>query len=409
MFSGSVLLSLERITKMGVNFFIIAVISRHFGPEKFGLYSYSIACLAFVGVVVNFGIDNLVLKNLSSSNNTMILDVLSVFTLRFVLFLVTSLISFVLHLVYYDDVSFLIISILYAFTCILSTSETLQLFKENYITITVAKLTIFLVCILVKIIFLAMNVLSIKALLFIFIFEILLANIYFLYNMSHGSVVNNDKASYNTKIVFKHIFDVYLKRGSFLFISSLAILGYSKLDQLMLQHIASSLEVGVFSVGILPVSALYFLPVVITTVLLPSMTRLKNTSTTKFNSEIRRILFVAIAAGLFLAVLMCAFAPLLIKTVFGEAYLKSVLVMQITAFSIVPVFFGTLLNIWIVNNGQEQSHLERTIFGLVINVIANILLIPDFGSVGAAIASLLAQVSTMLFMLMRYRSIWQNV
>lgn len=59
----------------------------------------------------------------------------------------------------------------------------------------------------------------------------------------------------------------------------------------------------------------------------------------------------------------------------------------------IPIFFGVGSGIWITIEGRQKQLLVKTIIGGVVSLIANFILIPCFGLVGAAASTVLAQLT----------------
>ncbi len=52
---------------------------------------------------------------------------------------------------------------------------------------------------------------------------------------------------------------------------------------------------------------------------------------------------------------------------------------------------GIAQSLWILNEGKSKLSLYKTIFGALVCLTCNFLLIPEFGIVGAAISAVIAQ------------------
>ena len=99
------------------------------------------------------------------------------------------------------------------------------------------------------------------------------------------------------------------------------------------------------------------------------------------------IILLALAQSLVFTVL----GRWIITLLYGSAFAGAVPVFRVLNWYFVFSCMGTVRNVWILAEGLEKYLLPVNFWGAVVNVILNWLLIPRFGAVGAAGASLLTQ------------------
>jgi PST family polysaccharide transporter len=75
---------------------------------------------------------------------------------------------------------------------------------------------------------------------------------------------------------------------------------------------------------------------------------------------------------------------------YGEAYIVSGSVLSIHIWASVFVFLGLGKGIWIVAEGLTNFSIISTTCGAVVNVMLNLVLIPQYKEVGAAIATVIS-------------------
>jgi PST family polysaccharide transporter len=79
-----------------------------------------------------------------------------------------------------------------------------------------------------------------------------------------------------------------------------------------------------------------------------------------------------------------------IEVLYGDAYQASAEVLRIHVWAGVFVFLGVASGKWLLAENLQRLSLQRTLSGAVANVLFNLLLIPLYGSAGAAWATLLS-------------------
>lgn len=178
------------------------------------------------------------------------------------------------------------------------------------------------------------------------------------------------------------------------FAMTVATTVYTNLDNVMLGFMTSDAEVGYYSAA---VKIKYILASIVSSlgaVLLPRASNyleknMKNEFIRISQKAINFVCVVAIPISLFFIL----FAKEGILFIAGNNYINSVLPMQV----IMPtVFFIGLTNIMgiqmLVPMGKEKTVLVSELVGAVVDLILNAILIPEFGALGAAIGTLVAEI-----------------
>jgi PST family polysaccharide transporter len=91
-----------------------------------------------------------------------------------------------------------------------------------------------------------------------------------------------------------------------------------------------------------------------------------------------------------LCVTIAIFSSLIVKMLYGVAYSESARVLAVHVFANIPVALGVTQGLWILNEKKNIIALIRTIVGAVVNFALNLFLIPKYGAVGSAWATLIS-------------------
>ncbi len=101
---------------------------------------------------------------------------------------------------------------------------------------------------------------------------------------------------------------------------------------------------------------------------------------------------------MYLAFLQSLFMTLLAKPIiyilYGSAYEPSIIILQIIVWYCTFSYFGAVRNVWILAEAKQQYLWIINMSGAALNIVLNAVLIPIWGAVGAAIASLATQFFT---------------
>ena len=189
-------------------------------------------------------------------------------------------------------------------------------------------------------------------------------------------------------------------KSSYPFIfSALLTTIYGQTDKVMLKSMMDNEAVALYSVALHLAVALSMIPSTLIEGFRPEVMELKFKNEQLYLKRFRQlyaiIFWVSVAYGLFVTV----FAKQIILILYGEKYLGAVgalsLVVWYSAFS----YFGSVNNMYMVSEYKAQWVQITTLAGAICNVILNYLMIPYWGIMGAALASLLTQfVANFLFM-----------
>lgn len=141
----------------------------------------------------------------------------------------------------------------------------------------------------------------------------------------------------------------------------------------------------------------------------PIILELHNTDEKGFikkNIQLYSIVFyVSMAVG----ILYTVFAGIGIRILYGEAYMPAVTPLRIITWYVAFSYLGVARNAWVVSENKQKYLIPINAGSAVMNVILNMGLIPLLGTSGAAVASLVTQISTIFIMPLFIKDMRQNV
>lgn len=169
---------------------------------------------------------------------------------------------------------------------------------------------------------------------------------------------------------------------------------YTRLDITMLGYMKSSSDVGIYSNAVGITNVVLGMCASISAVFLPRLSYYYNIDKDKFNSlintGIRIISFFSIPVTVGLIML----SKDMILIIYGIEFLKSAEIVEILSILIVIKGFGDLLCYQLaIATGHEKDRLLAYVGAAVLNSVLNFILIPYIGCTGAAIASVLSELS----------------
>jgi PST family polysaccharide transporter len=183
---------------------------------------------------------------------------------------------------------------------------------------------------------------------------------------------------------------VLLKESWPLILAGLSVVLYMKIDVVMLGKMSDDREVGLYSAASRLSEAFYFLPMIIVSSLNPLLLRARASGAEQYRKSLLKLYVLMVRLSLAIALPLLILAPLLIETLYGIQYSESTAVLQVHVWAAVAVFLGVASSQYFTAEGKQKLSLYRTLLGLAVNIGMNFLLIPRYGALGAAVATLVS-------------------
>jgi O-antigen/teichoic acid export membrane protein len=180
-------------------------------------------------------------------------------------------------------------------------------------------------------------------------------------------------------------------------LSGLAIMVYMRIDQIMLREMVGDRELGIYSAALPFSQAWYFIPMTICASLLPTMSQEHVANRTLFFLRLQKLFTLLAWLAIALAVGLALLSNWLVTTLLGAAYEATARVLSVHVVTNIFIFLGVAQGQWILNENRGRVSLAKTVIGATTSVAANLILIPRYGALGAAIAAVIAQAVSAVF------------
>jgi polysaccharide transporter, PST family len=384
---NTVWLFADRILRMGVALFVGVWIARYLGPMQFGLFNYATAFAYLLSPFASLGLDGIVVRNIIQKPDDRNEILGTAFTLKLIGAITTLLlgIGLVTWLRPGDDLTRWLVAIIAAGT-IFQAFEAIDFWFQSQIQSkysVYARNLAFILITLVKVV-----LLQLKAPLIAFAWaglaEVVLSavGLIFVYQFQGNSL-------------FRWKFDFscaksLLKDSWPLILSGIAIVIYMKIDQLMLGEMMGDDAVGIYSAATRISEVWYFIPMLITSSVSPTIVEAKQISEELFRQRTQRLLNIMAGSSILLAISMTFISKPLILTLYGAEYSGSILILIVHIWSAPFVFLGVGASPWITVENLFRRSLITTVIGGISNILLNLYLIPLYSALGAAVATLIS-------------------
>lgn len=380
-------LMFEKILRMAVGLFVNVWIARYLGPEKFGLLSYALAFAGLFVPLVTLGLDEIVVRNVvrdpECRNETL--------GTAFIIKLIGSVTAFVaatlaaILLRPTDSLSHWLVGIIAAGSLFQSLNILDIWFNSQVQTKNAvhARNAAFAICTVVRIV-LILTKAPLTAFAIVVTIETAIgsAGLVIAYRLKGESF----KKWHATLATAKHL----LKDSLPLIISFISIGIYQRIDQVMLQEMKGSAEVGIYSVAVRLSEVWIFIPNAIYWSVYPSIVKAKQVSDELFYERLQKFYNLVALLSYAIAIPMTLCSQWLVDTLFGEAYSKAGLM---TAWLIWAHLFTSLeiaRSAFLATMNWYKIYFISVFSGCILNIVLCYFLIPRYGGMGAVIASILA-------------------
>jgi len=176
-----------------------------------------------------------------------------------------------------------------------------------------------------------------------------------------------------------------------LILNSAALVTAARLDQVLLTQLRGPSENGLYAAAQRLCEMLYFVPTAVTVASAPGLIRAHALDVTRYRAELgrllRRLLWVAVG----LAAPISLLAGPIVHRLFGPEFSISGQVLAVIVWAAPAVFLGVGQSNWFIVEGRTAGLLLRSAVAAIGIALLDLLLIPGYGAVGAAIAVVVAQ------------------
>lgn len=173
-------------------------------------------------------------------------------------------------------------------------------------------------------------------------------------------------------------------------LSGVAVVIYMRVDVVIIRHLISEHEAGIYVASVRLAEAGYFIPVALASSLLPSLMQKRAEGEKSYRAAIQRYYDLSAVLGYAIALVTALAAHVIVPVLFGPAYVRAGEVLVWQAFAAVFVFMGVSRGQYLTNEGRQRFGLIATIVGAATSLVLNFALIPRYGAIGAAWAMIAA-------------------
>ena len=380
-------LMFEKILRMAVGLFVNVWIARYLGPENFGLLSYALAFAFLFLPLVTLGLDEIVIRNVVRDPACRDETLGTAFTLK----LIGGVVAFVaataaaMLLRPADTLSHWLVGIIAAGTLFHSLNIIDIWFNSQVQTkyAVLARNIAFAICTVIKIVLvLAKAPLTAFAVVITIETAIAAAGLVIAYRVREGSF----RKWHATIATAKNL----LKDSLPLVLSFVSIGIYQRIDQVMLQEMSGSSEVGIYAAAVRLSEVWIFIPNAIYWSVYPSIVKAKQVSDELFYERLQKFYNLVALLSYAIAIPMTLCSQWLVDTLFGEAYTRAGLMVVWLIWAHLFTSLEIARSAFLASMNWYKIYFISAVAGCILNIVLCYFLIPRYGGMGAVVASIIA-------------------
>lgn len=387
-FSNSSWLLLEKFISMGVSLFVGVWIARYLGPEQLGLLSYAQSVIAIFAVVASLGLDGIVLREIVKDETKNDIYLGTAFYLKlYGTFIIIALLLFALNFLPEDSQKLTLVFIL-SIGMIFESSTVIKTYFQSHVLskyVVYSNILTLLVGSIIKIgfilndaplVYFAYAILVEKAVLF--------SGLFYFYIKSNKSIKNWSFDKEQAKYLLKNSWPLILSTMSYII--------YTRTDQIMIQEMLGSYEVGIYSVAVRIYELPFVLAMVIASTVSPMLIKAYQRNKQEFNDKTLILLSYITLLSYIIVLIIFIFSKDIILLLFGKQYAESGIILSLLVVSLIPMFNSFLRSGYMIISNHQKLSFYLGLFYSLLNIGLNYVLIPKFGVAGAVYATIISRV-----------------
>ncbi|KPM30953.1 Polysaccharide biosynthesis export protein [Croceitalea dokdonensis DOKDO 023] len=370
-----------------ISLFIYGLLARHLEQELFGVWNYILAFGTIIPAIAGLGLNFILVKKIKETPGLTSLIIGNALVLRASLGLIVGVLFFVFYLVIgiNAEPKYLMVVVLIFVSQVLLNSNVFiykneadlnnrQTVISRNIALTVGSLLRFLgIQYDFGLEFFAFTAIAEYGL-FLFVSW-----------LQFNTLKEEPLEIYLNKRISSYLF----KQGLPLMLSAVTVILYLKIDQLIIGFLLDNKSVGVYAAASRISEMFYAVPVIISSVYYPKIVELKR-NFIKQRNLLRYFYFIILVITGMVTIFISFFSDEIIIVLFGKGYLLSSQVLKIYAWSILFMALLVSSSKFLLSLNRGDIIFKRSLIGLVSNVVLNFILIPNYGILGAAWATLIS-------------------
>jgi polysaccharide transporter, PST family len=377
----------DRALRLGIGFFVGVWAARYLGPHDFGQLSYALAIAGLCSMLVDLALEGVVVSALLARPAQANVILGTAFWLRVIggaigILVVTAGASIARA----DEPAIVAMAIIVALTFLANPFHVIEFWYQSKLESRTPMLARSIGFVIVTILRVAciLAALPVAAFAWLVVIDgaLAAAALLFVFRQSRQHL---DRPLWSTAEAHE-----LLRKAAPLILAGIATIALMRVDQLMIGAFLDDRAVGIYAAATRLTETLALAAATIASSLLPAVIELQRNSAARYRFELQRIFASMLALAILVALPVSLAAPWIIALLYGVRFDGAESVLAIHVWSCLFTFVGAVIANRLLADGLNGYAFMRMGVALLANIALNLLLIPRFGSTGAAWAAVVA-------------------
>ena len=372
---------------------LILIISRRLGPDIFGGYSFLNAVIMTGVVVANFGLDTLMVREVSRDPLLGKQYLASVLGFKVISSLVVMIGVFALFKYFLDDHAMIrLLAIFSIVICLNSLSQSFWYYGDAFQKFQFhAALWASLNVIKVPLVWFFI---SIEQNLTMVVYALIIAEVISL--IISGCCIRIGFRLVLANLLFKSAPSLIKKVWPLAVVFILSAI-YFRIDMMMLEVMKGEKAVGIYSAAYKLIEFLSIIPGTVTVAALPGLATDYSANIEDFRTSFYKTLTVLGIGGAAIGLVLYLFSKQVVLLLYGPLFSDSVLSLSILSGVVFFLFVNGYLAYVMIATNNDRAVALILVISTILNVLFNFYLIPRYSHVGAALSTLFSEIFMLLF------------
>ena len=392
-----------RVMQSLISLVIGMITARYLGPSNYGVISYVSSVVAFALPIMQLGLNQTLVKEFvqNPEREGKILGTALVINIFSAVISMAGSIAFVAF-VNAGETETLIVCALYSLTLLFQATEMTQYWFQSRLLSKYPSIAMLVAYVLVAIykIYLLVSQKSVLWFALSHVLECLLVSVIL---MVIYVKLGNQRLSISWRLGRE-----MLSRSKYYIIPSLMVMIFQHTDRIMLKLMMGEAETGFYSAAITCIGISGFVFSAVIDSARPIILEAKQKNTESYEKKVTQLYSIITCISLAQSVVMTLLAKPLVLLLYGEAYSPTAAILCVAVWYVTFSYYGSVRNVWILAEGKQKYLLAINVTGAVANILLNLALIPLWGGIGAAVASLATQFFTNVIIGFIFKPIRRN-
>lgn len=392
-----------KIAQSLVNLVIGMLTARYLGPSNYGVISYVSSIVAFAMPLMQLGLRQTLVKEFvhAPDREGQILGTALAINIVSALLCMMGCVAFVM-IADAGEKETILVCALYSLTLLFHATEMTQYWFQSKLLSkypSIATLCAYIVVAIYKLFLLITqkNVVwfALSNVLDYFLISVILMVIY--------RRVGGQRLSFDWSLGRE-----LLSRSKYYIIPSLMVMVFQHTDRIMIKMMIGEAETGLYSAAISCIGISGFVFAAVIDSARPVILEMKRKDQTMYETRVTQLYSIMTCMSLAQSIGMTLLAKPLVYLLYGAEYAKSASILAVAVWYITFGYYGSVRNIWILAEDKQKYLTGINLAGAIANVTLNLCLIPVWGAIGAAVASLITQFFTNVIIGFIFKPIRRN-